>query len=81
MDEKAELEAFRAEKKRNEAIDAIAKERSAMCFGAIAPEQLREIAARQYDHDARLAAQAAPPAVAAPPVKPTEPAKASQASK
>lgn len=59
MDEKAELESFRAEKKRNEAIEVVMKERSALCHGAIPADQLREIAGRQVDHDAALAAAAA----------------------
>ena len=69
MDEKAELEAFRAAKKRDEAIEKEMQVRSAICNGAIPADQLREIAARQVDHDAALAkaaALAAPPKVAAP---------------
>lgn len=69
MDEKAELEAFRASKKRDEAIEVVMKERSALCHGAIPADQLREIAARQVDHNAALAAAAAlaaPPKAAAP---------------
>jgi hypothetical protein len=69
MDEKEELAAFRAAKKRDEAIEVVMQERSALCHGAIPADQLREIAARQVDHDAALAkaaALAAPPKVAAP---------------
>jgi low affinity Fe/Cu permease len=69
MDEKAELEAFRAEKKRNELIEVEMRKRSELCHGAIPADQLREIAGRQVDHDAALAkaaALAAPTKAAAP---------------
>lgn len=78
MDDRAELEAFRAAKKRDEAIEVVMQERSALCHGAIPADQLREIAGRQVDHDAALAkaaAQAAPPKESAP-VKAAAPAAA-----
>jgi len=67
--EKAELERYRAEKKRNELIEVEMRKRNELCHGAIPADQLREIAGRQVDHDAALAkaaALAAPPKAAAP---------------
>lgn len=58
--EKAELEAFRAAKKRDELIEVEMRKRSELCNGAIPADQLREIAGRQIDHDAALAKVAAP---------------------
>jgi len=55
--EKAELEAFRAKDKREKLVKAEIARRSAICQGAIPESMLREVAERQIDHDAKLAAE------------------------
>jgi hypothetical protein len=72
--EKAELEAFRAAKRRDELIEVEMRKRNELCHGAIPADQLREIAARQIDHDAALAKAAAPAEEAPKPVAPKPPA-------
>ena len=56
---------------REERIQKIAAERSALCGGALGRDTLLEVAGRQVDHEDAMAAAEAAAAAAAEPTKPT----------